>query len=77
MDNTTTAAEIIKVYTANMIAAEPEASLEYVNAVVAAMLTKYLAAAVDPGVYHYYPHPYNEAEAILHNAAGHLLAEVA
>jgi hypothetical protein len=73
----TEAAEIIAAYTANLTAAEPEASPEVINTAVAALFVKYLAAAVDPGKYAYYPHPYNEAESILHHAAGHLFAEVA
>ena len=69
--------ELINAYTANLVAAEPELPVESVYATVAALVLNYAAAAVDPGTYAYHPHPNTEAEAILHHAAAHLLAEVA
>lgn len=75
--NNTEAVKIIKTYTANFIAAEPESPLDVVNTNVAAVFALYLAAAIDPGKYAYHPHPYNAAETALHNAAAHLFAQVA
>jgi hypothetical protein len=71
------AVEIIAAYTANFAAAEPGATVNEVNAAVAAAFIKYAAAEVDPGTFPYFPHPYNAAETILHHAAGHLVSEVA
>lgn len=75
--NNATAIEIINTYTENMLAAEPKISTEELNIAVAAAFTNYLAHAVDPGTYAYHPHPYNEAEAILHNAHAYLLTAAA
>jgi hypothetical protein len=69
----TEAAEVIAAYTANMKSGSPDASPEVINLQVAAAFTKYLAAAADPGKYAYFPHPYTEAETILHHAADYLL----
>lgn len=60
-------------YTANLIAAEPEVPLAEISVMVAALILRY-AAAVDPGVYAYYPHPYTVAEATLYSAAASLVA---
>lgn len=66
------AVTVIKAYTKNLRAAAPDAPAEVVDLTAAAAFTKYMAAAVDPGKYAYYPHPYNEAETTLHNAAKYL-----
>lgn len=69
----TEAVELIAAYTTSYTAAEPAMAIEGVNTFVAVMILQYAAAAADPGKYAYYPHPYTEGEAILHNAVKYLL----
>jgi hypothetical protein len=72
--NNALAVEIIKTYTANVKSAEPTLTQDAVDAIVAAQFAFYLAHAADPGKYAYHPHPYNEAETILHHAHAYLLS---
>ena len=73
----TEAVEVIKFYIKNIKTAEPGISENLAELKAAAAFTSYAAHANDPGKYAYHPHPYNEAETIMHHAADYLYAAVA